>query len=127
MVQFRLRTLFIAITLAGLFSAYQLRWIQKRHQALVDGIAVPHYFAAGERIPKAPLGIRVLGEKGMRWLLVSPSQFARVCKLFPEAEVIEYPDGGRWRASSRDLSGETAGKRSPAKPPVAPVDPLAVK
>ena len=79
------------MTVSGRWLGYELNWIRQRQEAIEAGIAVPHTFAANQVIPEPPAGFRWLGEDGQRHLFVSSANFDRVCELFPEAEVMEYP------------------------------------
>ena len=108
--QFGLRTMFVAVTIVAIFVGYHVNWIQARREAIRSGIAVQHTFAANQIVPRPPFALRLLGERGEEHLFVAPTQFERVCKLFPEAEVLEYVagSGGRSRpmtiGSSREIS-----------------------
>jgi len=126
--QFSLRSLLVGVALLAVFLtwlAVQVDWIRQRRAAIASGIAVPHRFSTPHIVPNPPFGFRLLGEEGQRHLFVSASQFGRVCQLFPESEVIEYPvtntsrhrplnEGGSKRTSSAPLSvSAPAPKQSP--------------
>ena len=102
---------------------YELNWIRQRREAIQAGIAVPHTFAANQAIPAPPVGFRWLGEDGQGHLFVSPANFDRVCELFPEAEVMEYPPkrysrqrDGIWAAAAGSVAGSRV-ERRPARTP----------
>ncbi len=115
--RFSLRTLFVAMTLLACLACwlgYELNWIRQRQEAIQAGIAVPHTFAANQPIPAPPVGFRWLGEDGQGHLFVSPANFDRVCELFPEAEVMEYPPKRYSRQRTMALGGSR--RISSAKP-----------
>lgn len=99
MLRFRLRTLLILIAVASpllAWSGYSLKWIRGRHQALAD---TPMFPSAGcmmtdwEPIP-APGWLRLFGETGrdrIDAVDAPPAQIERLTRLFPEAQVVNFP------------------------------------
>ena len=114
--RFSLRTLFAVVTLFGCWLGYELNWIRQRREAIQAGIAVPHTFAAQQIIPEPPLGFRWLGEDGERHLFAAASQFDRICQLFPESEVIEWPVTNTSRHRDLNLAGSTRISTTPCSP-----------
>jgi hypothetical protein len=117
-----LRTMFVVTMVFGCVFAwlvYHISWIRQRREAIELGIAVPHTFAANQMIPEPPLTLRLLGEDGVRHIFVAPSNFERICKLFPESEVMEWPV----HRNSRQRGLTLGGSRRISKEPVSPVRP----
>jgi len=93
--RFSLRTLFLLVTLLGIFLGWlgaQAKWIRDRHEAFT------HHFpnqisswTSDNPDPQAPWRIGVLGEPGVSllWLdpSLEPSERERLQELFPEALV----------------------------------------
>src|SRR5436309_2066668 len=89
--QFSLRTLFVVMTLWGLWLSYAVNWMHQRHDALgQDGDA----YATDESQTLAPGGLWILGEPGYSVIeVVAPwcgapleERLKIVRGLFPEAE-----------------------------------------
>jgi hypothetical protein len=86
--QFRLRTLFVAITLIGViigWVVYQLNWIRQRH-IFYDRFNAPHFFT-GYTIEECPWSLRLFGEKPQFSLWVPQDRIDEAKRLFPEAYV----------------------------------------
>jgi len=113
--RFSLRTLFLLVTVFGVWLGVQVKWIQDRHEAqqwiesrggvfvtegghfrvdLLDGSAE----GSGIRIfnhPKAPWSIRLIGADTVYWMVVPGNgddqlmdiKMQELRKLFPEADV----------------------------------------
>jgi hypothetical protein len=94
--RFSLRTLFVALTVGGVWLGYHVKWIRDRH-ALLDEPNVTASFVPVQRAPSWAL--RLLGERGAHsiflhysWLsqTLSESDEAQrtlASRLFPEAVV----------------------------------------
>ena len=115
--RFSLRTLFVLVTIFGVWLGVQVKWIRDRHEALMqyrglENGTVGETFTGhnswfypsvlrGESA-KAPWSIRIFGEYGMKTILLDggdaldrdpervQSEKRRLAKLFPEAESIGY-------------------------------------
>ena len=98
--QFSLRTLFLVITLCGIWLGWQLYWFKTRH----DWLEAKNYVAAfpGEGMRKVPhphMLIALFRQEAMSQILLrnaSDAEMAKVRRLFPEAEVVS----GNWGAPS---------------------------
>ncbi len=109
-IRFRLRTLFVAMTVLGIALAWfgiQWKWVQDRRQALAWlGASKQSWYApsmGGKLKVDAPWSVRIFGENGIVGIGLdvgeyqghvpySPEQLQR---LFPEARV-DFSRDGRW-------------------------------
>ena len=89
--RFRLRTLFVLISLISIplsWVAYQLNWIRQRHSLLAE--ARENGIVVGSQ--RAPEPLTVFGEPGVSLLMLPKELQDRAQELFPEAD-IENPFG----------------------------------
>ena len=97
--RFSIRTLFLVLTVFGIWLGVQVKWIKDRRDFLRGNV---RFSAPGTAL--APWAIRVLGEPGYAQVWIGPydpdvdQSQAKARKLFPEAEsgavFSEYPSGG---------------------------------
>jgi hypothetical protein len=59
---YSLRTMFVAMTVMGIFLAYDINWIRQRHEFLRTTRQPDNLFEAGP----APIMLRLLGEGGWK-------------------------------------------------------------
>jgi len=86
--RFKLRTLFVIVTLFAVWLGWSFNWIRQRREFLRDGDA----FRVGESV-RAPALLWIFGEEGAEkiWLVArksSASDEAR--RLFPEAKISDF-------------------------------------
>jgi hypothetical protein len=89
--RFKLRTLFVLITLLSIplgWSGYQLNWIRQRHTFLVSKVRGT-YDPGGLKAKKFPWTLRLFGEHPQSVLVVPEEEMATARALFPEANVFE--------------------------------------
>jgi hypothetical protein len=105
--RFGLRTLFVAVTIAGVIAAwvtYQLNWIRQRHDVFashrVYEIKRKIILSAEPGMILPPWSLRVFGETGQDGMMFdlaeSDPELERIRRLFPEAEV----RGRTWASGS---------------------------
>jgi hypothetical protein len=106
--QFRLRTLFVLVSLASLlmaWSAYQLNWIRQRHEFLAErqqGATSPSTW----KFP--PWSIRIFGERSPDMIFLTNEQDVTEAKsLFPEVLLILKTGGQEVSQSSREVGENT--------------------
>jgi hypothetical protein len=108
--QFRLRTVFVLLTLLAIWLAYALPWIKERHAFLTKADL---FFEFNDTPPTilnknrllgsvpAPWSLFLLGERGVVsvWLpptVWSPELQAEAVRLFPEAVILKVNANGMW-------------------------------
>ena len=91
---FSLRTLFVLVTIFGVWLGLQIKWIVDRHELLAhrDGRTPPRplAFVCENGDAAAPWSIRLLGERGIYGIMlgdVDQATASRIKNLFPEAWV----------------------------------------
>lgn len=119
-LRFSLRTLFVVVTIGGVWLGYSLNWIRERHRELrwisrhggayLDGIPKSCYTPKGSPVELVdnppPWAIRILGERGVWVVYIEPPsthdvEFAQhvksIKRLFPESrvDVLDTPGGYR--------------------------------
>lgn len=90
-----LRTFFVLLTLLCIWLGMQVKWIRDRHEALERIYQDSPYPERTPGVVSAPWSIRVLGETGLEWVIVTQTgdeiadreRQRRVQRLFPEANV----------------------------------------
>lgn len=102
--QYSLRTLFVMVTLAAVFVAYHVNWIQQRHEFLRSNPIPEPLWGRGEGLAPGLLGMFGESEYHTVWVAVALSserpvgvlsesderEIRRAQRLFPEAEVLHY-------------------------------------
>lgn len=86
-IRFGLRTVFILVTVLGVWLGVQAKWIRDRHRAL-EGADMTDYF--DPYMTPASWSLRLFGELGITGLAVERDQVGDYQALFPEAAVVEY-------------------------------------
>jgi hypothetical protein len=98
--QFSVRSLFVVITLFGIWLGWQLYWFKTRRDWLEAQNYVAAFPAAGARkLPHPQLLITLFHQEAMSQILLrnaSQEEIAKVQRLFPEADVVS----GNWGAPS---------------------------
>jgi len=87
--RYGLRTFFVVLTIFGVWLGVQVKWIRDRHERMNrsrPAFNIPSNHAA-------PWSLRILGEKGVSFIYVSPDtntpEARKLKQLFPEAQL--YP------------------------------------
>ena len=98
--QFSLKSLFVVITLFGMWLGWQLYWFKTRRDWLEAKNYVAAFPAAGARkLPHPQLMITLFHQEAISQILLrnaSKEEVAKVRRLFPEADVVS----GNWGAPS---------------------------
>jgi hypothetical protein len=87
--RFSLRTLFVLVTIVGVWLGFQLNWIRERHEflrrpavsedsSILDDSACP---------TKAPWELRLFGEPPIKVIVVPSAMTEEAGRLFPESLV----------------------------------------
>jgi len=96
--QFSLRTLFVVITLFGIWLGWQLYWFKTRHDWLEEKNYLAAFPGTGLRkVPHPHLLIALFHQEAISQILLrnaSEAEIAKVRRLFPEAEVVSGTWGG---------------------------------
>ena len=106
--RYSLRTVFVVLTVLGVWLGSQVNWIRERREYIVAhgrfGVGDPFAESASESSPRAPNLLWLLGEEGIDSLEISttrlsggeiPPEAAKARRLFPEAALwIEARNGG---------------------------------
>src|SRR5438046_2000057 len=92
--RFSLRTLFVAVTIFGVWLGVQAKWIRDRRVFLSEHDHAEIYVLEASRIPSAPGALRIFGERGV-WAIntsgMSEGEIAAARRLFPEARLEVIP------------------------------------
>lgn len=107
--RFGLRTLFVLLTVLGVWVGVQMNWLRERREARAwieknGGVVldhVPHDFSIAGGKPqrwdparvRAPWPIRLLGGEPVGFVVFhdAKGQSARLSKIFPEAKIVQIP------------------------------------
>jgi len=102
---FSLRTLFVVVTIFGVWLGYQLNWVNQR-RAFLEEIADSEFLCLrpvgsfGDQRAGLPWSLKLLGEKPeyMIWLWVEPGESkaeltTRAQRLFPETYIFACQPG----------------------------------
>ena len=106
---FRLRTLFVLVAVASIplsWVGYSLNWVRDRKRALAETPMFPSggCMTLGWRTTTAPGWLWLMGETGrdrIETLGAQPAQVERLKRLFPEAQVVNFPPMKRWSRPPR--------------------------
>jgi len=86
--RFSLSTLFVVLTVFGVWLAVQVNWIRERREILRRIPGEPADWVAA----KAPWSIRIFGERGYHdlhfWRDLTREEYFRIKQLFPETDKI---------------------------------------
>jgi hypothetical protein len=94
--RFSLRTLFVLVTVLCVWLGWHVKWINDRHQALIEFADWSKTPNVGEPLRNAPWSLRLLGEEPIQWMALEPdsgkkeADRKRLQGLFPEAEIGEW-------------------------------------
>ena len=87
--QVSLRGLLLLLTLFCVWLGVQVKWIRDRHD--LNELRAPGFYRSVDSCP-APWSLRILGEKGVSIIVLSPDAQApearKLKQLFPEARLI---------------------------------------
>ena len=90
--RFSLRTLFVVVTVFGVWLGWQLNWIKQRHRAAAG---IGRTGTRGVSVPRAPGLLWVLGERGVYGFELhrdTPQEkVIELRLLFPEAAIHHLP------------------------------------
>jgi hypothetical protein len=82
---FKLRTLFVLVTVCACWLGYSVNWIRQRHELLASGLIVT------TEPGRAPLGLWILGEEGFKSIdCLMEGDVEAFSRLFPEAQTNHF-------------------------------------
>jgi hypothetical protein len=113
--RFSLRTLFVAITVVGVFLAWlvpQLKWIHDRHVFLASYQSIPSISIY--KTCRAPSPLWLFGEDGIQNINLAKRYEAKISRLFPEAKITIRGGWERTLESIKDVNSRYPGYYQPS-------------